>query len=133
MGRATRGVRGVKLRAGDRVIGAASSADGEQVLLITSGGYGKRVRMDGFPNQRRGGLGVKSIKLTRVRGTLVGARAILDGTGVFVISSDGVVIRTEVNQISRQKREASGVKVMNMPAGTTISAFAPIPVDEDEA
>ncbi len=67
-----------------------------------------------------------------MRGTLVGARAILDGANIFVISSDGVVIRTETNQISRQKREASGVKVMNMPAGTTISAFAPIPVEEDE-
>jgi DNA gyrase subunit A len=132
MGRATRGVRGIKLRQGDRVVGAASSGDGEQVLLITSGGYGKRVRMSDFPNQRRGGLGVKAIKLTRVRGSLVGARAIQDGREIFVISSDGVVIRTQVNQISRQKREASGVKVMNLPTGTTISAFAPIPVDDGE-
>jgi len=132
MGRATRGVRGVKLREGDRVIGAASSSDGEQVLLITSGGYGKRVAMSGFPNQRRGGLGVKAIKLTKVRGTLVGARAILDGTEIFVISSGGVVIRLAVKQISRQKREASGVKVMNLPPNTTISAFAPIPTEEYE-
>lgn len=131
MGRATRGVRGVKLREGDRVVGAASSADGEEVLVITSGGYGKRVRMSEFPNQRRGGLGVKAIKLTRVRGTLVGARAIPAGGGIFVISSDGVVIRTQTNQISRQKREASGVKVMNMPPGTTISTFAPIPAEEE--
>jgi DNA gyrase subunit A len=132
MGRATRGVRGIKLREGDRVVGAASSADGEQVLLITSGGYGKRVAMSGFPTQRRGGLGVKAIKPTRMRGTLVGARAILDGTEIFVISSDGVVIRIEVNQISRQRREASGVRVMSLPPGTTISAFAPIPLEEDE-
>jgi len=132
MGRATRGVRGIKLRAGDRVVGAASSADGEQVLVITSGGYGKRVKMSEFPNQRRGGLGVKAIKLTRVRGNLIGARAILDGTDIFVISSGGVVIRTEVNQISRQKREASGVKVMNLPSDVTISAFAPVPIEELE-
>ncbi len=131
MGRATRGVRGIKLREGDRVVGAASSADGEQVLLITSGGYGKRVKMSEFPNQRRGGIGVKAIKLTRVRGTLVGARSILDGTEIFVISSGGVVIRTEVNQISRQKREASGVKVMNLSDAGTISAFAPIPLEEN--
>jgi DNA gyrase subunit A len=125
-------VRGIKLREGDEVIGAASSSDGEQVLLITSGGYGKRVAMSGFPNQRRGGLGVKAIKLTKVRGTLVGARAVLDGTEIFVISSGGVVIRIAVNQISRQKREASGVKVMNLPPNVTISAFAPIPIEEDE-
>jgi DNA gyrase subunit A len=132
MGRATRGVRGIKLREEDRVVGAGSSGDGEQVLLITSGGYGKRVRMREFPNQRRGGIGVKAIKLTRVRGKLVGARAIQDGREIFVISSDGVVIRIEANQVSRQKREASGVKVMNLPPDTTISAFAPIPVEEDD-
>jgi len=67
-----------------------------------------------------------------MRGTLVGARAILDGTEIFVISSDGVVIRIEVNQISRQRREASGVRVMSLPPGTTVSAFAPIPLEEDE-
>ena len=86
--------------------------------------------MSEFPNQRRGGLGVKAIKLTRVRGKLVGARAILDGAEIFVISSDGVVIRTPVGQISRQKREASGVKVMNLPDDATISAFAPVPMEE---
>jgi DNA gyrase subunit A len=131
MGRATQGVRGIKLRSGDRVVGAASSTDGDEVLLITSGGYGKRTKMDQFRPQRRGGMGVKSLKLTRVRGHLVNARAVLPGMEIFVIASNGVAIRTKVDQISRQKREASGVKVMGLPEGVTVSTFTIAAQDDD--
>jgi DNA gyrase subunit A len=127
MGRATRGVRGIKLREGDRVVGAASSKDGEEVLLVTSNGYGKRVRMREFPKQRRGGIGVKAIKLTRVRGRLVAARAVHPDDEVFAISSDGVVIRISVKSISRQKRDASGVRIMKLDTGTELTAIAPVP------
>lgn len=130
MGRATRGVRGVRLREGDAVIAAASSKDGEEVLLVTSAGYGKRVKMDAFPNQRRGGIGVKSMKLTRVRGHLVAGRAVAPGSEVFAISSDGVVIRVSTKSISRQKREASGVKVMSLSPGVEVTAIAPVPVED---
>lgn len=130
MGRATRGVRGIKLREGDRVVGAASSKDGEEVLLLTSNGYGKRVRMSEFPKQRRGGIGVKAIKPTRVRGRLVTARAVTRDSEVFLMSSDGVVIRLAVKQISRQKREASGVKVMKLNDGAELVAVAPVPADD---
>ncbi len=130
MGRNTQGVRGVRLREGDEVVAAASSADGDEVLLITSAGYGKRTKMTEFPRQRRGGLGVKAIKLTRARGELVGGRAILKGAQIFVISSGGTVIRMSADQISRQKREASGVRVMNVPEGTVVSTFAPVPPEE---
>ena len=131
MGRATHGVRGIKLREGDRVVAAASSADGDHVLILTSGGYGKRTVMDQFRDQKRGGLGVKAIKLTRVRGPLVGARAVAKGMEIFVIASNGVAIRTKTDSISRQKREASGVKVIDLPGDVTVSAFAPVD-NEDE-
>ena len=83
---------------------AAASGDADEVLILTSAGYGKRTKMEQFPLQKRGGMGVKAIKLTRVRGHLVGARAILSGSEIFVISSDGIVIRMQTNTISRQKR-----------------------------
>ena len=132
MGRDTMGVRGIKLRAGDAVVSAAGSGDGDEVLLLTTGGYGKRVRVSEFPAQRRGGFGVKAIKLTRVRGQLVAARAIQPGTEVFVISTDGVVIRTGVDAISRQRRGSSGVKVMNTSTDAEVSAFTLVPQDEDD-
>ncbi len=133
MGRATQGVRGIRLRDGDRVVGAASNTDGDEVVILTSGGYGKRTRMEEFRSQKRGGIGVKAIKLTRVRGVIVGARAVSADMELFVISSDGIAIRTPVKQISRQKREASGVKVMNVGADEHIAAFAIVMQEEDEA
>lgn len=117
MGRDTQGVRGIRLRPGDRVVSAASSADGDEVLLITSAGYGKRTAMEQFPRQGRGGLGVKAMKLTRARGRLIGARAVTKDQQVFLVSSAGVGIRTDAGKISRQGRDATGVKVMDVGSG----------------
>ena len=132
MGRSTQGVRGIKLREGDEVVSAAASGDAEEVLVLTTGGYGKRTKMEQFPLQKRGGMGVKAIKLTRVRGSLIGARAINVGSEIFVISSDGIVIRMQTDSISRQKRDASGVKVMNLPSGAELTSFAPVLSEEEE-
>ncbi len=127
MGRATQGVRGIRLRDADAVVAAASNVEGEEVLLVTSAGYGKRTKLDLFPRQKRGGLGVKAIKLTRVRGRLIGARAVSAGNEIFLVSSDGIGIRMAVDTISRQQRDASGVKLMNLPAGGMVAAVALVP------
>jgi DNA gyrase subunit A len=131
MGRATQGVRGIRLREGDAVVSAAANVDGDEVLILTSGGYGKRTKMEQFPLQKRGGMGVKAIKLTKVRGVLVGARSVTDASEIFVISSNGIVNRQSAKKISRQKRDATGVKVMDLADGTFIAAFTPVP-NEDE-
>lgn len=132
MGRDTQGVRGVRLREGDRVVSAASDQDGDEVLLLTSGGYGKRTKTTEFRAQKRGGIGVKAIKLTRVRGTLVAARAVAKGSEIFVTSSSGIVIRMGTDSISRQKRPATGVKVMDLGKDAEISGFALVPSEETE-
>jgi DNA gyrase subunit A len=132
MGRDTVGVRGIRLRPEDRVVSAASDRQGDVVLLLTSGGYGKRTRMSEFPRQKRGGYGVKAMKPTRVRGNMVAARGVAAGAEIFVTSSDGVVIRTGADSVSRQKRDASGVKVMNLSAGAQVTAFALVPPEEGE-
>ncbi|MFO7548192.1 MAG: DNA gyrase subunit A [Acidimicrobiia bacterium] len=130
MGRDTQGVRGIRLRPGDRVVSAASSADGDEVLLITSAGYGKRTAMDQFPRQGRGGMGVKAMKLTRVRGRLIGARAVARDQQVFLVSSAGVGIRTGAGTISRQGRDATGVKVMDVGSGE-LSTFTMVAENGD--
>ncbi len=130
MGRGTQGVRGIKLRDGDYVVAAVSDVDGDQVLLLTSGGYGKRTFMEEFRRQTRGGLGVKAFKITRVRGNLVGARAVAKDDDVFLVSSAGVGIRIPVAKISRQKRDSTGVKVIDVGEGNELSAFT---VLSDEA
>lgn len=127
IGRGTQGVRGVRLREGDRVVGAVSDVDGDEVLLLTAGGYGKRTAMGEFRRQARGGIGVKAFKITRVRGDLVAARAVRKGDEVFLISSAGVGIRTPVSKISRQKRDSTGVKVIDVGAENRLAAATVVP------
>jgi DNA gyrase subunit A len=86
--------------------------------------------MEEFRRQTRGGLGVKAFKLTRIRGTLVGARAVSKDDDVFLISSKGIGIRTPVAKISRQKRDSTGVRVIDVGAGNELSALAIVADDE---
>ncbi|MDJ0792099.1 MAG: DNA gyrase subunit A [Acidimicrobiia bacterium] len=124
MGRASQGVRGIKLRDGDEVVAAAVADEAEEVLLLTTGGYGKRTLMEHFRQQGRGGFGVKAMKLTKVRGTIAAARAVSPDDQIVITSSDGIVIRQEAKSISRQKRESTGVRVMNLEDGASLSALA---------
>jgi DNA gyrase subunit A len=126
MGRGTQGVRGIKLRDGDDVVSFVSNIDGEEVLLLTSGGYGKRTAMDEFRRQTRGGIGVRAFKITKVRGDLADARAVRKDDEVFLISSAGVGTRMAVSKISKQKRDSTGVKVINVGDGNRLSAAAKI-------
>ncbi|CAN5352135.1 MAG: DNA gyrase subunit A [Acidimicrobiia bacterium] len=131
MARDTRGVRGIKLRAGDEVVSAAVTGEDEQLLLLTSGGYGKRTNVAEFNRQNRGGIGVKAMKLTRVRGNLVEAMAVRPGDEIVVTSTDGILIRQGVDAISRQKRDSTGVRVMNLAEGTELSAVTLVQMEED--
>jgi DNA gyrase subunit A len=132
MGRDTQGVRGMKLRQGDAVVAAATVAEGDDIILLTTGGYGKKTKMSEFPLQRRGGIGVKAMRLTRVRGVLVGARAVSPGDEIFVISSDGIVIRQSVDAVSRQKRDSTGVRVMSLEEGAHLTAVALVPKENGD-
>ena len=132
LGRASQGVRGLRLREGDEVVAGTVAEEGVDVLLLTDGGYGKRTKMDLFRRQGRGGMGVKSMKLTKVRGSMVAALAVSQDDEVFMISSDGIVIRQEVSEISRQRRESTGVKVVNLDGDTNLSAVALVPQNEED-
>jgi DNA gyrase subunit A len=129
MGRGTQGVRGIKLRDGDEVVAMVSNVEGEEVLLLTEGGYGKRTAMTEFRKQARGGIGVKAFKITRVRGGLTAARAVSKDDEVFLVSTAGVGIRTPVSKISRQKRDSTGVKVIDVGDGNRLSAVAIVSED----
>ena len=132
LGRASQGVRGIRLRDDDVVVAATTAEEGGEILLLTSGGYGKRTKMDLFRRQGRGGMGVKAMKLTKVRGKLIAAKAVGPEDEVFMISSDGIVIRQAVSDISRQRRESTGVRVVSLDGGTDLSAAALVPQTEEE-
>ena len=130
MGRASQGVRGIRLRDEDWVVSAATAEEGAEVLLLTSRGYGKRTLVEHFRRQGRGGMGVKAMKLTRTRGQIVAVLSVERDDHVFVVSSDGIVIRQSVGEISRQRRESTGVRIMDLKDGAELSAAALVPSDE---
>ena len=131
MGRTATGVIGIRLDADDEVVSAGVVKGDEELLVLTEGGYGKRTKLSQFPKKGRGGKGVIAMKVTRVRGPIVGASVVKPGDEVFVISNGGVVIRMAVDTISRQGRPATGVRVMNLDGDTQVSAVAPV-VGESE-
>ncbi|HYO61486.1 MAG TPA: DNA gyrase C-terminal beta-propeller domain-containing protein, partial [Actinomycetota bacterium] len=135
MGRTATGVIGIRLDEDDEVV-ACDVVSGEDVkgelLVVTQFGYGKRTKLPEFPRKGRGGKGVIAAKLTRPRGPLVGAVVVGVDDEVFLISDDGQVIRMPVKTISRQGRPATGVRVMNLSGGTSVSAVAPVVNEPDD-
>ena len=135
MGRSAAGVRGMKLRTGDVVVAAAATSENDQryLLTVTEGGYGKRTPIEAYPRKGRGTMGVKGIKLTEARGAaVIGARMVELDDEVIMVSSGGVLIRTAVSEIAEQRRDATGVKVMNVGGDETVAALSPVTLDLDE-
>jgi DNA gyrase subunit A len=135
MGRTATGVIGIRLDEDDEVVSCdvvgGKETSGE-LLIVTQFGYGKRTKISEFPRKGRGGKGVIAAKLTKPRGPLVGATVVSAEDEVFLISDDGQVIRMPVKTISRQGRPATGVRVMNVSGGTSVSAVAPVVNEPDE-
>lgn len=115
-GRDTSGVKGISLRAKDKVISALLIDDvaNETILTITENGYGKRTRVDEYPLQSRSGKGVINIRCSDKNGEVVAVKPVKDEEELMVITSSGVVIRTSVDQISIIGRATQGVKIMRV-------------------
>ena len=134
MGRTAGGVRGMKLRGEDVVVAAvaAETGDSRQLLIVTEGGFGKRTDLIHYPRKGRGTMGVRGIKLTEARGaSVVGARLVDVDDQIILVSSGGVLIRTAVEQVAQQGRDASGVRVMSLGAEESVAALAPVTIEDD--
>ena len=134
MGRSAGGVRGMRLRENDVVVAAVAISENDQrhLLTVTEGGYGKRTPIEAYPRKGRGTMGVKGIKLTEARGAaVVGARMVDLEDEVILVSSGGVLIRTSVSEIAEQRRDATGVKVMNVGDEETVAALAPVTIEDE--
>ncbi len=138
MGRATSGVRGMGLRKDDEVISASIAHEDLDVLVVTDQGYGKRTRVSDYPVKGRGGLGVKTVQLTKARGQLAGAMVVREGYQVMMISTGGTVIRMPVEEVKRLGRSTQGVIVMRLRGDEQVSSLAPVaesaeaaPLEED--
>ncbi len=134
MGRTAAGVRGMKFRAGDELVSMDLFRPETELLVVTSEGYGKRTDPDLFTRKGRAGLGVRCVKVNEKKGQVVGAMFVTPLDEIFLISTDGVVIRTRVNDISQQGRDATGVTVMSLNANSQVAAVARmLAVDESAA
>ena len=132
MGRAARGVQGMRLDEGDEVCGMeiiTPSAAGTQILTVTEKGYGKRTSMDEYRVQGRGGSGIMTMKVTDKNGKVMAVRQVVDSDEIIIASNQGKVIRTRVSEISEVGRVAQGVRLISLEEGEAVGAVAKI-VDE---
>lgn len=113
-GRTSMGVIGMNLTYGDEIIGMQLNTQGEFLLLVSENGLGKRTSLNEFEPQRRGGKGVKCYKITEKTGDVVGVKAVNKDNEIMLITTEGIIIRLSVEQISEIGRVTSGVKLMNL-------------------
>jgi len=132
MGRTATGVKGISLDAGDYVIGIDKYRQGADVLIVTEHGYGKRVPLDEFKTQNRGGKGVKSIELTHKNGEVVASKVVSVDDELMILTSEGQIIRLQVEEISVQKRYARGVLLMRLPDNDRIVSIARFRTEREE-
>jgi len=105
--------------------------DETDILIVTDAGYGKRTKLERFNRQARGGQGVRGIRLTSARGTVVGAFMIGLDEEILLVSSGGIVIRTAAREIASQGRDATGVRVMNLEDGQTVAAVTRVAAEAE--
>ena len=137
MGRTAMGVRGIKLRAGDYVIGGVLAKLGSMLLAITENGYGKRtpieeyIRSGGEP-QHRGGFGLRGYQITEKTGKAAGVKVVREDDDILIISDDGTIIRMAAADVNVYSRTAQGVRVMRVSEGTKVISLARVPQEEDK-
>lgn len=135
MGRVSRGVRGIRLRAGDRVIGMDIVQAGSSIFVISQHGYGKRTKIAQFAAHARGGVGIRSAVVNSKTGSLIGVNTLIDDTQeVIIISSQGQTIRLGIKDIPELGRATQGVRIMRLNDGDEVVSLALVDAtDDDEA
>ena len=132
MSRIATGVKGVNLREGDAVVGARVITDQDEVLIITEKGYGKRTVATEYPTKGRAGKGMKTANITEKNGPLAGLLTVNGDEDLMIITDTGVMIRTNVANISQTGRSTMGVKVMRLDQDAKIVTFTSVAAAEKE-
>ena len=132
MSRSATGVKGVNLREGDTVVGARVITDQDEVLIITEKGYGKRTVATEYPTKGRAGKGMKTANVVEKNGPLAGLLTVKGDEDLMIITDTGVIIRTNVANISQTGRSTMGVKVMRLDDNAKIVTFISVAAAEKE-
>jgi DNA gyrase subunit A len=134
MGRTASGVRGIKLAKGDRVIGMVSLRRfGTTILIATEKGYGKRSELEGYRVTRRGGKGIRTVKVSDKTGYMVAIREVSDTDDIVIVTHNGMTIRQHVKDIRKAGRLTQGVRLIRLGTDDKISDVAVVFSDEEEA
>jgi DNA gyrase subunit A len=132
MGRTSRGVRGIRLAEGQRVVGMVIPMENGQVLTVSENGYGKRTEVGEFPAKGRGSQGVIGMQTTERNGQLVGAVQVFDGEEIMLISDQGTMVRTRVDEVSVLSRNTQGVRLIKLKEGERMQGLERIEESADE-
>ncbi|MDD6572219.1 MAG: DNA gyrase subunit A, partial [Thermoflexaceae bacterium] len=131
-GRSAMGVIGMNLEDGDEVVGMQLDTQGENLLIVSENGLGKRTPVEEFTVQHRGGKGVKCYKINEKTGNVIGVKAVDDTREIMLITTEGIIIRIDVTQISILGRITSGVKLINLDKGIKVATVAKVRYNPDK-
>ena len=134
MGRTARGVRGMRLAEGQRLVSMLIAEEGTQILTASENGYGKRTPVEEFPQYKRGGQGVIAMITNERNGPLVGAVQVVDGEEIMLISDQGTLVRTRVSEVSSLSRNTQGVTLIKLGNGEKLVGLERVqePSDDEE-
>ena len=132
MGRGATGVTGIKLKGDDYVVGANVCDDNSTLLTITENGYGKKTPVSEFKLQLRSGKGVTGYKITDKTGLIAGMSVVTNDDDVILITTEGVIIRMDVAEISEFGRFTQGVRVMRLDEGVKIKSIERTQKEEED-
>ena len=124
MGRTAHGVRGIRLREDDYVIGMEIAKEGAELLVVTEGGFGKKTDLSEYKIQTRGGVGIKTYKITEQTGNIVGIKTVGENVDLMIITSEGVIIRMNTADISTIGRSTKGVRLVKLGDGVKVASIA---------
>ena len=136
MGRTAAGVKGIKLREGDEVVGLDVLSEGQNILVVTDKGYGKQTTEADYRSTRRGGLGVKTINLNERNGRLEAIAAVNGDEDIMVVTDGGVIIRFAIEDVSTLGRATQGVRLMRLDDNhgvATVAVVKSVDAEIDEA
>lgn len=132
IGRTSRGVKAIALREGDYAVGMCVPEEDGELLLVSEKGYGKRTDLSAYRVQNRGGMGLRTYKITEQTGSVVGIKNVTDSDDILMITSDGVVIRISAAEISTIGRNTKGVRLMRLDDGVNVVSIAKTDHEEPE-
>ena len=130
--RAATGVSGIKVAAGEKLIGMCIvNAENDEIIVLTSNGFGKRTSVEAFKSKGRNGKGVKFMNLTDKNGIPVCLKPVTGDDDLIVVTDKGMIVRTHLDQISTIGRDTQGVKIVSLYENHTVASIAIVPKSND--